>query len=67
MEVESNINDEWEKYFQQNDIENEYDLHEPGIQPADEYNDITKYNYNNEEEAPSPKFTDLYISTTTTI
>ena len=28
------INDEWEKYFQQNDIENEYDLHEPGIQPA---------------------------------
>ena len=74
--VDSNINDEWEKYFQQNDIENEYDLHEPGIQNADEYNDITKYNYNNnnnnnnnhsKEEALPPKFTDLYISTTTTI
>ena len=73
--VDSNINDEWEKYFQQNDIENEYDLHEPGIQNADVYNDITKYNYNNndndndnsKEEALPPKFTDLYISTTTTI
>ena len=74
--VDSNINDEWEKYFQQNDIENEYDLHEPGIQNADEYNDITKYNYNNDndndndnskEESLPPKFTDLYISTTTTI
>ena len=71
MATSSTINDEWEKYFQQNDIENEYDaeesnVEEHGIEPADEYNDITKYNYNN-EEASTPKFTDLYISTTTTI
>ena len=63
------INDEWEKYFQQNDMENEYDIdndaEETAIPPTDEYNDITKYNYN--ETASSPKFTDLYISTTTTI
>ena len=63
------INDEWEKYFQQNDMENEYDIDndadETAIPPTDEYNDITKYNYN--ETASSPKFTDLYISTTTTI
>jgi hypothetical protein len=68
MAIDTSINDEWEKYFQQNDIENEYDLEDPGIHAADEYNDITKYNYNNkDEDAPSPKFTDLYISTTTTI
>jgi TATA-box binding protein (TBP) (component of TFIID and TFIIIB) len=63
------INDEWEKYFQQNDMENEYDIdndaEETAIPPTDEYNDITKYNYN--ETVSSPKFTDLYISTTTTI
>jgi TATA-box binding protein (TBP) (component of TFIID and TFIIIB) len=63
------INDEWEKYFQQNDMENEYDIDndadETAIPPANEYNDITKYNYN--ETVSSPKFTDLYISTTTTI
>ena len=48
MAVESNINDEWEKYFQQNDIENEYDLDEPEIdiqQTTNEYNDITKCIY----------------------
>jgi len=69
MALESNINDEWEKYFKQNDIENEYDLDEKefGItQNVDEYNDISKYNYNNKED-PTPKFSDLYISTTTTI
>lgn len=71
MAVESNVNDEWEKYFQQNDIENEYDLHDPesdNLQHTDGYNNISKYNYNNNnEESPSPTFTDLYISTTTTI
>ena len=70
MTVESNINDEWEKYFQQNDIDNECDLEqaENGFpQNTDEYNDISKYNYNNNEEGSTPKFTDLYISTTTTI
>jgi TATA-box binding protein (TBP) (component of TFIID and TFIIIB) len=50
-------------------MENEYDIdndaEETAIPPTDEYNDITKYNYN--ETVSSPKFTDLYISTTTTI
>ena len=97
------INDEWEKYFQQNDMENEYDIENhdgngvayDGIENHDgvgitndgvgiayngiahdlasvdgtakinHYNDIAKYNYN--KAALSPKNTELYISTTTTI
>lgn len=62
MAIALDINDEWEKYFHQNDIENESDVEKS----ANEYNDIIKYNYN-KENLTGPKFTDLYISTTTTI
>ena len=50
--MDIDINDEWETFFQQNDIENEYD---PSLDKCD-FNENSSLN-----------ISDLYISTTTSI